>query len=193
MGEDLARTIAEVQGALERLRISVQNQADRAETPWVVVSDPSPAPSAPSSAEALTRRVGGSGSSGALSRSDIRAAFPPCPDHCLDLCARLAVAGDFGPAQRARRAWTAGLWAKEVLQGKVPTPDPAPVINLRPCVYIVLRSERLPAPARFSTFGALRAAVGPLENTSTVCHSFPSLAEARVFCIAAEVPFPQAQ
>ncbi|CAE7779878.1 unnamed protein product [Symbiodinium sp. CCMP2592] len=53
MGDpDLAQTIAEVQGALERLRISVQNQAH-------------------------PPRVGGTGLPSPLRRSAIRAAFPP--------------------------------------------------------------------------------------------------------------------
>ena len=54
MGDpDLAQTIAEVQGALERLRISVENRAARSSSPWVVVRNPSPIPNGSSSAEAL--------------------------------------------------------------------------------------------------------------------------------------------
>ena len=180
MGDpDLAQTIAEVQGALERLRISVENRAARSSSPWVVVRNPSPIPNGSSSAEALPRSGGGLPVPSPLRRCDIRDGFPP-----------LAPAGDFSAADRAR---TAGLWAKEVYEGSVATPDPTPVLSLRPSVYIVARSERLPGPARYSTFRALRAAVGPLENSDTICHSFPSLAEARVFCVAAGVAFPAAQ
>ncbi|CAE7829752.1 unnamed protein product [Symbiodinium sp. CCMP2592] len=111
MGDDLARTIAEVQGALER-------------------------------------------------RSDIRARFPACPPHCLLLR-------------------TTSLPPTEVLEGTVATPDPTPVLSLRPTVYIVLPSERLDRPARFATFRVLRAAVGPLEGTRLLhCsrHSLPCIA-----------------
>ena len=177
MGDpDLAQTIAEVQGALERLRISVENRAARPSSPWVVVRNPSPTVKSSSSAEAPPLSGGGLPVPSPLRHCDIRDRFPPCPPHCLELCERLAPAGNFSAADRARRAWTAGLWAKEVFEGSVATPDPIPVLSLRPSVYIVVRSERLPGPARYSTFRALRAAVGPLENSDTICHSFPSLA-----------------
>ena len=48
----------------------------------------------------------------------------------------------------------------------------------------------LPEPARYGTYSAFRRAVGALEHTDTLCHSFPSLAEARVYCYAAGVPLP---
>ena len=167
MGDpDLAQTIAEVQGALERLRISVENRAAPPSSPWVVVRNPSPTPNGSSSAEAPPLSGGGLPVPSPLRRGDIRDRFPPCPPHCLELCERLAPAGNFSAADRARRAWTAGLWAKEVFEGSVATPDPIPVLSLRPSVYIVVRSERLPGPARYSTFRALRAAVGPFLPVS---------------------------
>ncbi|CAE7242937.1 unnamed protein product [Symbiodinium sp. CCMP2592] len=169
--QDLANTIAEVQGALERLRISVENQANRSDSPWVVVSDPSPYPSGSSPAGAQPPR----GTSGSVvasppCRGDIRAGFPACPSHCLELCERLAPSNGFSAADRARRAWTAGLWAKKVFEGAVATPDPSPVLSLRPVVYIVLRSDRLAGPARFSSFRSLRAAVGiDGESPGAIC------------------------
>ena len=196
MGEpNLTDTIAEVQLALERLRIAVDSQGRRDDSPWVVVAGPSPETLSASSAEALPSGCpsgSGGGFRPAEFRPDILRSFPPCPDHCLDLCARLSSASGFSASDRARRAWIAGNWAKAILGGRVPTPAP-PVLDLRPSVYIVLRSDRIDCPARFSTFRAFRSAVGPLEGSTAICHSFASLSEARVYCIAAGKPFPQSR
>ena len=122
-------------------------------------------------------------------RAQTSASFAACPQYCLDICARLS-ASSLSPSERAKRAWVAGLWAKEVLQGRWGTPLPSTSVGLRPTVYIVLRCADLAEPARFSSYAAFKRAVGPLENSDTVCHSFPSLAEACVYCYAAGIPLP---
>ena len=192
MGDpDFSSTIAKVQAALERLRLSVESRASRSDSPWVLVREgPNPNPSGSTSSEAQPLR-------GTRVQpdtyGDVLASFLPCPAHCLEICERLSPAGDLSASDRARRAWTAGCWAKAVIDNRVPIPRPTPVINLRPSVYIVLRCRLLPEPARFSSFRALRACVGPLEGSDTVCHSFPSIAEARVYCVAAGLAFPPAR
>ena len=63
-------------------------------------------------------------------------------------------------------------------------------LAVKPVCYVVLRSGRLDRPARFATFAALRRAIGEISGSDSVLHSFGSLAEARVYCYAAGVPFP---
>ncbi|CAE7940482.1 mok12, partial [Symbiodinium necroappetens] len=95
------------------------------------------------------------------------AAFPDCPQHCFDLCLRLSCPG--------------------VLAGRWATPFATPALpSVRPVVYVVLSSSKLSSPARFSTFAALRAVIGEVSGSDAVLHSFGSLAEARVYCYAAE-------
>ncbi|CAE7745584.1 unnamed protein product, partial [Symbiodinium necroappetens] len=66
------------------------------------------------------------------------------------------------------------------------------VLLVWPRIYIVLRASAFEGAARFSSFKAFKSAVGPLENSSTVCHAFASLAEAEVFCEAAGFDLPAA-
>ena len=184
---DLPTAILEVQQALERLRIASLHSAPE----WELVSEP-PAggdtargsSDSPQPARGYPKAV----PRPPPSRSSVEASFPDCPVYCLDLCTRLS-AGE----SRAKRAWRAGCWAAEVLAERWPTPLSSPPLQVRPVVYVVLRADRLSAPARFSTFSALRQAVGEIAGSSTVCHSFGSLAEARVYCYAAGVPFPSLQ
>ena len=50
-------------------------------------------------------------------RAEIASSFPPCPSYCLDLCRPLKTSVLPG-TERAIRAWTAGCWAKAVLDGR---------------------------------------------------------------------------
>ena len=162
----MSAAILEVQQALERLCIASLHSAPE----WELVFEPpaggdtaggssdSPQP-ARGHPKAVPRPP--------PSRSSAEAPFPDCP-----LCTRLS-AGE----SRAKRAWRGGCWAAEVLAERWPTP-----LSFPPVVYVVLRADRLSAPARFSTFSALRQAVGEIAGSSTFCHSFGSLAEARVYC-----------
>ena len=192
--EELAQSIGDLQAALSRLSLAVSRSSAHDESPWELVGPP-----ASSSSSRVPRGhfagaepgVTSAAPRAAPTRSSIAASFPPWPDHCIDLCGRLSSSASFSPADRARRAWVAGQWAKAVLQGEVPTPLPTPVLNVKPTCYVVLRSDRLPGPARYSTYSAFRAAVGPLEGSDSVTHSFGSISEARVFCIAAGVDFPR--
>ena len=110
-----------------------------------------------------------------ISRADTEAGFGDCPQHCIDLCVRLT-AGPLSAEARAKRAWRAGCWA-------------AP-LAVKPAVYVVLRSC-LGRPARFSSFTALRRVIGEISGSDAVLHSFGSIAEARVYCCGAGVPFPE--
>lgn len=45
------------------------------------------------------------------------------PQHCFDLCNRLSGTSEFVKF-RVQRAWEAGLWARAVVEGKIPKPRP---------------------------------------------------------------------
>ena len=185
MSRDLSQAISEVQAALERLRIATGSAAAAsAATDWEVVSEPGPevdrdhrVPRPPlratlSDPEPVPSRHSGAAASSSApvpqTRSEIASSFPDCPQYCLDLCRTLS--SPALPAEsRARRAWTCGCWFKAVLEGRVATPSPAPVLALRPTVYIVLRAPAVNAPCRFSTFTSFKRVVGSLEGTDTLC------------------------
>ena len=167
----LEQSIVDLQRALERLRIAVGQQSDSSHAEWEVVSSSGEPPSSSvgvSSSPPSRTRARGTCASTPLTRASIAASFPACPRHCLDLCDRLSPTAPLQPEERAIRAWKAGCWAKAVFEGQVPTPAPTPVLNLKPACYIVLRCARLPSPARFSTWSAFRAAVGPLSDPSAI-------------------------
>ena len=209
---ELASAIVEVQRALERLRIaslsSPAGASASAAPEWELVSAgpagqlPDRVSSARSSplgypsAGPPSPRPSPSGYPSAdpnpappVSRSDTEASFADCPQYCLDLCCRLT-AGPLSSEARAKRAWRAGKWAAEVLAGRWATPLSSAPLAVKPVCYVVLRSGRLDRPARFATFAALRRAIGEISGSDSVLHSFGSLAEARVYCYAAGVPFP---
>ena len=185
--QDLSAAIAEVQLALERLRLAADRSAS-SQQGWDVIDPPAEA------APAETNLRGSSPQTpprvAPRRTAPATASFATCPQYGLDLCACLAAAGSgLSAEERAKRAWVAGLGPKRCLKAWG-TPLPSASVGLRPTIYIVLRCVDLPEPARFNSYASFRRAVGPLENTDTICHSFPSLAEARVYCYAAGVALP---
>ena len=196
---EISSAITEVQLALERLRIATLRSPHRAASAdplpeWEVVSEP-PAEAVPAGSGSSSRTSPSGYPKAAAqqppaTRAATEASFPDCPQHCFDLCLRLSCPG-VPSESRARRAWRAGCWAREVLAGRWATPLSTPALpSVRPVVYVVLSSSKLPSPTRFSTFSALRAVIGEVSGSDAVLHSFGSLAEARVYCYAAEVEFP---
>ncbi|CAL1137404.1 unnamed protein product [Cladocopium goreaui] len=71
---------------------------------------------------------------GLETRDQISASFLACPAHHLALGIRLSGASLSG-RDRVARAWTAGLWAKAVLEGRVFTPNRTPPLDLRSHFY----------------------------------------------------------
>lgn len=112
----------------------------------------------------------------------------PLPDHCLDLCRRLSGTPE-EIKSRAKRAWEAGLWARATLEGRVNKPRPTPKLALQASVYVVLRGPGIERPTRVSTAAEYFKLLPTFENS--ISHSFPSQAEARVYCLAAGVVFPE--
>ena len=108
-------------------------------------------------------------------------------EHCLDLCRRLAGTPTEVRA-RAQRAWDAGQWAKATLENKVAKPRPTPKLALQATCYIILRGPGIERPVRVASSAEYFKLLPTFEGS--VSHSFPSLAEGRVYCLAAGVAFP---
>ena len=108
------------------------------------------------------------------------------PDHCLELCNRLGR----DKKERAQRAWEAGLWARATLEGKIAKPRPTPKINIQAAVYLVVRGPGVVRPTvAFSAAEYYK--ILPKFTEDSLSHSFPSKAEARVYCLAAGIDPPE--
>ena len=195
---DLSSAITEVQQALERLRIASLQSPPRgaasSSPEWEVV-DTDPAGQLPGSSASPSPPLCGYPRAARVpalpvSRTDTENSFAECPQYCLDLCIRLS-AGPLSSEARAQRAWRAGKWAAEVLAGRWATPLSSSPLAIKPVCYVVLRSDLLQRPARFSSFTALPRAIGEIHGSNAVLQSFGSLAEAKVYCYGAGVPFPE--
>ena len=127
-------------------------------------------------------------------RDQIESTFPVLPADAKDLARHLSGAVSLAES-RVARAWKAGCWAAAVLADRIPTPNRSEPIELKPRIYVVLRAEGLASPACFSSSRSYFRAVGSFQGqtTSSVSHSFPSETEARIYCRAAGVPFPEIQ
>ena len=123
-------------------------------------------------------------------REQILASFPACPDSCLHSARRLV--GLVADTEfRIRRAWLAGQWARAVLDGRISTPSRTPQIRVRSRIYVVLRTSSSSTPRCFSSSQSYWRCIRTLQDTESISHSFPSETEARVYCSAAGVVFPQ--
>ena len=115
------------------------------------------------------------------------------PDFCLALCSRLALGSQPAIERRAQRAWEAGLWARATLEGRIQKPRPSPKIDLKPEVYIIVRAPGIDHPVRVSTAAEYFRIIPSFRNSNSISHSFPSIAEARVYCAAIGIAFPDQQ
>ena len=170
--------------------------SDPAGSTWAFVSD-----QAPVTPPATPAR----GSSGAVPPSpaptnystnsyhEVAAELSRAPDFCIALCSRLALGSQSAIERRAQRAWEAGLWAKATLEGRIQKPRPTPKIDLQPVVYIIVRAPGLDHPVRVSTAAEYFRILPSFRNSNSISHSFPSLAEARVYCAAVGIAFPDQQ
>lgn len=129
-------------------------------------------------------------SPGGEHRSEIEATFDECPVHLVLSGSRLSGSALSG-ADRIRRAWRAGQWAKAVKDGRIPTPSRTPQLDLRPRFYAVLRAEGLSTPVIYKSAKAYWNCVGDLATSSAISHGFPSEAEARAFFAGAGAPHPE--
>ena len=194
---ELASAVDSLADSLRQLALAIQSPAPRSSSGssdrWEVV-DPD------SSREPGSREAPGPSSvhhselsAAALTElyNRLEASFPAVPERCVFTCRALSGAAST-PEARASRAWVAGLWARAVLEDKVPRPRPSAGLasSLPSRIYIVLRCSGLDCPARFSSARDFKRAVGRLEGSNTLCHGFASLSEALVYCEAAGVELP---
>ena len=126
-------------------------------------------------------------------RAQIAETFGDCPSVVLALASRLTTSsGRATPAERIKRAWTAGRWAAATAAGRVSSPNRTPTIDLPNRIYAVLRSPLISSPRIYTTSRDFFSAVGSLEGSETLCHGFPSEAEARAYFAGAGKDYPVA-
>lgn len=114
----------------------------------------------------------------------------PCPFQLVDSCKALH-GGQYGKQYRAERAWEAGIWARHTIEKRVSKPRASFAIDLASTVYVVLQAPGLSEPTRLNKYSDLHRLVGRLaDSPETVCHGFPSQAEARIYCEAAGFEYP---
>lgn len=114
--------------------------------------------------------------------------IPVIPDYLVRSCTNLT-GGTLGFRARAVRAWEAGWWAKFCLRGQLSKPRPTKPIDLANSCYIILRAEGYVCPILVHRASDYRFILQDFK-TQSISHGFPSLAEAKVYCSAAEVEFP---
>ena len=124
---------------------------------------------------------------------EVAAELTRAPDFCLALCSRLALGSEPAIERRAQRAWEAGLWARATLEGRIQKPRPTPKIDLKPEIYIIVRAPGLTHPIRVSTAAKYFRIIPSFRDSNSISHSFPSIAEARVYCAAIGIAFPDQQ
>ena len=127
------------------------------------------------------------GSSSAL-YNELASEIPQVPEALVRDCSILS-GGSLTPFQRADRAWKIGYWARFRLEGRLPRPRPSPGIDLANQCYIVLRAPGFEVPLLALRAADYRHVIGDFRN-STLSHGFPSQKEARIYCEAAGVRFP---
>ena len=193
--------IRDLVSAVERLTLAVSRSAQR-ETPaadpqpvasassqgsWDLV-DSTPPPATSAAAEASFEELLSGISYGDY--NSFAARFPECPVELVESC-RALPGGKYSREYRAKRAWEAGLWTRLCLDNKLAKPRASLPIDLSPSVYIVVRAPGLVSPTRVHNASDLYRITGLLgESSSTLCHGFPSQAEARIYCKAIGLAYP---
>ena len=181
--------------AIELLQLQVQQLLIRVESLELQVRDlrrqhhggndgfelvTEPAPSLPSSRASSSSSV----------YNALAAEIPPLPVVALQLCANLR-GGKLSAKQRAERAWSAGSWAKYTLEGRISKPRPSTPCDLANTTYVVVRAEGITEPVRVERASDYRALLGDFTGTNSISHGFASKAEARVYCQALGIPYPE--
>lgn len=115
--------------------------------------------------------------------------IPPLPAAAIALCSALR-GGKLSARDRAQRAWSAGYWARFVLEGRVSKPRPTSPCDLANTTYVVLRAETISSPVRCEKASDYRALLGDFQGDS-ISHGFASKSEAKVYCLGAGIPYPE--
>ena len=120
-------------------------------------------------------------------RDQILASFPQCPGRLLALSTRLGCS-QADSEERLRRAWTAGQWAKAVLEGRCHSPNRTPPLDQRSRFYAIVKCEGIFVPVIYRSSASYWAAIGSLEGSDSISQSFPSELEAKIYVEAAGFP-----
>ena len=131
--------------------------------------------------------VGTSSVSSAGLRDSLAAGFPPCPADFLSQAGKLG-GSSLSAADRVRRAWTAGCWAKAVAENQISTPNRSVQLDLRPRFYAVLRAEDSSGPFLCLSATTYWRLVGRIQENDSISHAFPSELEAKVYFAGASAP-----
>ena len=123
------------------------------------------------------------GSSGAR---PLEEGFPEVPSAWL-VSAKVLRAKGFSGEARVRRAWTAGCWARAVLEGRARTPPSTPKLDLPNKHYAVVRSSNGSPPEIYNSLRDYLIAVDHLSATVSLSQGFPSEIECRVYLDAAGI------
>ena len=195
MSEQPSDQVGDLVRALNRLSIAIENSTDRAQPSQTPAPASSGIPRSDTSFELVTEETPEQQSPLRIENiayndyNSFAENIPPVPHWILREC-RTLVPGDFSIEFRAKRAWEAGFWASLTLRGRVRSPRASPSLPLRPKVYVILRAPGLAAPTRVSSASDFYRLTGRLEGSNTVCHAFPSLAEATAYCEGAGFRLP---
>lgn len=131
-------------------------------------------------------------SSSSVAYSLLAQEIPEVSGEVLRLCGNLR-GGKLSFEQRAKRAWTAGWWARFVLEGRISKPPPSIPCDLANTTYVVIRAAGICEPVRVEKAADYRALVGdsPGSSSTSLAHGFASKAEAKVYCLGASIPYPE--
>ena len=176
-----------VRGSPSRAADFVRGLSDPAPTPTGNHGYPQPLLGTPASSVASWV------SSSVETRCSIASEFPTCPAHWIGLASSRLSGSRIGGADRARRAWLAGCWARAVIDSRVGSPNRSAAIELPNRLWCVLSCQGLSCPRVFTTSRQFFAAVGQVEGSTTVCHAFPSETESRIYFKAAGFEYPSSQ
>lgn len=112
--------------------------------------------------------------------------IPLIPAVVLDLASSLRRSDS---TERAERAWIIGYWARFVLAGRISRPRPSTPCGLSNTIYVVLRAPGFETPLVCTRGSDYRHVVGDFSR-DTLSHGFASVAEAKIYCAGAGVPYP---
>lgn len=113
-------------------------------------------------------------------RDQILSSFEDCPAHFFGQARRLVGSITSG-AERGKRAWVAGQWAKAVVAKRVHSPNRTTPLDIRSRFYAVVRAERVQSPTLFLSSGSYWAKIGDLSSSSSITHAFPSEFGAKIY------------
>ena len=112
--------------------------------------------------------------------------FLPVPKNFLALAGKLG-GSNLSGIDRIKRAWTAGQWAKAVVDSRIKTPNRSVQLDLRPRFYAVVRAPRILSPTLCHSAAAYWRIVGKIQENDSISHAFPSEVEAKIYFAGASI------